>query len=214
MYRGLLGVVLLAGAMPASAETYYATVKGTVTEQIMTAFTAADATSPVKVGDTITATFSRTIPDTVGTMLGMHWGRAAAPEVTFRIGDLVWTSAGDFGSSFEPVSFDAGPDPLATYYSTMDDAPGGGDLHVDGYTFEIGEFGYDLYTGPGFKGVFDPSTLEAYRDGFRLASPYGQSEHFAVLPVPEAASWAMMIAGFGLAGAAIRRRRVPALRFA
>ena len=102
----------------------------------------------------------------------------------------------------------------AQFVYRLDDAPGGGDLHVDGYTFEIGEFGYDLYTGPGFKGVFDPSTLEAYRDGFRLASPYGQSEHFAVLPVPEAASWAMMIAGFGLAGAAIRRRRVPALRFA
>ena len=32
--------------------------------------------------------------------------------------------------------------------------------------------------------------------------------------VPEPATWAMMIAGFGLAGAAMRRRRVASVTFA
>ena len=208
MYRGLLGVALLMGAAPAMAGTYYAKVNGVVTEEAATLFTTSGATSPIKVGDMITATFTSMTPDSVGTMMSTRWGGTISPKVTFQIGDFTWTSRGDFAASFEPVTFDAGPDPLAGYYSTMDDAVGGGDLHVDGYTFEIGEFGYDLYTGPGFKGVFDRLSLEAYRNGVRLPSPYGQADYFAVAPVPEPAAWAMMIAGFGLAGAAIRGRRL------
>lgn len=217
MFRGLLGVVLLAGAAPVAAETYYATVKGTVTAEAATAFTAAGATSPIKVGDTITATFTQTTPDTAGTMLGTYWTKSSAPKVTFRIGDYVWSSLGDFMASFQPVTFDAGIDPLASYYSTMDDAPGAGDLRVNGYTFEIGEFGYGVYTGPGFKGVFDQSTLAAYRNGTRLDSPYrpAMPQSFAAAaPVPEPMMWAMMIGGFGIAGAAIRQRKAAALRFA
>ena len=221
MFRGLLGTALLVGAAPAMADTYYATVNGTVTEQIVTAFTAAGATSPIKVGDAITATFTQTTPDAVGTMLGMRWTRSSAPKVTFKIGDFTWSSLGDFTASFQPVAFDAGPDPLKSYYSNMDDAKGAGDLHVEGYTFEIGEFGYDLYTGPGFKGVFDPSTLAAYRNGFKLESPYGAAvkqnmpQSFAVAaPVPEPMTWALMIGGFGLAGTAIRQRKAARLRFA
>jgi hypothetical protein len=38
----------------------------------------------------------------------------------------------------------------------------------------------------------------------------GQGNVHVVLPgVPEPASWAMLIAGFGLTGAAMRRRRAP-----
>jgi hypothetical protein len=219
MFRGLLGVALIVGAAPAMADTYYATIKGTVTAQSATAFTAAGATSPIKVGDTISATFTQTTPDSVGTMLGTSWTKSSAPKVTFQIGDAIWSSLGDFMASFQPVSFDAGPDPLANYYSTMDDARGAGDLRVNGYDFEIGEFGYDIYTGPGFKGVFDQSTLAAYRNGVKLESPYRvvKAQSFAAAvaaPVPEPMIWALMISGFGLAGTAIRQRKAAALRFA
>ena len=205
MFRGVLGVSLLLAAAPAVASTYVATVRGVVTSQFDTIFTAPGATSPIKVGDTITATFSSMTADSVGSALAMSFGEIGTKKVTFELGGFTWTSAGDFGASFEPIDFAAGADPLATYYSTMDDAPGGGDLHVDGYAFEIGEFGYDLYTGPGFKGVFDRSTLLVYDNGTRLPASDGPQE--AILPVPEPATWAMMIAGFGIAGAALRTRR-------
>lgn len=220
MFRGVLGVALLLGAAPVAAETYYAKVTGSVTEQGMTDFTVAGATSPIKIGDTITAIFTAMTPDTVGSALGMAFGATAGQKVTFQIGDFTWSSAGDFGTSLEPLTFSAGPDPLAGYFSTMDDAPGGGDLRVNGYAFEIGEFGYGLYTGPAFKGVFDSSTMQAYRDGFRLPAPEGAMQQAALqsgftgMSVPEPESWALMIAGFGLAGTAIRRRHNASLRFA
>lgn len=209
MFRGVLAAALLLGSAPVAAETYYASVTGVVTSELDTGFTAPGATSSIKVGDTITATFSYMTPGSVGEALALGLGWVGPKKATFRLGDFTWSSAGDFGTSLEPVSFEAGPDPLATYYSTMDDAPGGGDLHVDGYDFEIGEFGYGLYTGPGFKGSFDPSTLVAYLNGQRLPSPYtfSQTAYAVSAPVPEPAAWALMIAGFGLAGATMRTRK-------
>ena len=213
MFRGLVGVALILGAAPVSAATYYATIRGTVTEQTATIFTAAGATSPIKVGDTITATF--TGPSDVGTALGMSLaGARPGQKVTFKIGDYTWSSAGDFNAGFEPVSFSENEDPLAGYYSTMDDAPGAGDLRVNGYSFQIGEFGYGVYTGPGFKGVFDRSTLVAYQDGRRIAGQDARMAAAFATPVPEPLTWAMMIGGFGLAGAAIRSRRTVRARFA
>ena len=254
MFRGVLGAVLLLGAAPVCAETYFATVRGVVTSTMDTGFMTPGATSPIKVGDTITATFSYMTGDSAGTALGRSFGKVGVPLVTFKVGGFTWSEAGDFGTGFEPLSFDAGSDPLKGFYSTMDDAPGGGDLHVDGYAFEIGEFGYDLYTGPGFKGTFDPTTTVAYRDFVRLAAPAAEATPTALTsptpvvelatmaeaaplaettplaplatvvrarravdlgsfdvvntaPAPEPATWAMMIAGFGLAGGALRSRR-------
>lgn len=213
MFRGLVGIALIVGAAPVSAATYYATVKGTVTQQTATMFTTAGATSPIKVGDTITATFSSVNPTSVGEALGAAMGGGAGQKVTFKIGDYTWSSLGDFAASFEPISFNETADPLAGYYSTMDDAPGAGDLRIDGYAFEIGEFGYGVYTGPGFKGVFDQSTLVAYQNGKRIGAPERFAASFAAA-VPEPFTWAMMIGGFGLAGTAIRSRRAVRARFA
>lgn len=215
MFRGVLAAALLLGTAPVAAETYYASVSGVVTSELDTGFTAPGATSPIKVGDTITATFSYMTPGSVGEALASALGWVGPKKVVFQLGGFTWTSAGDFGTSLEPVSFEGVADPLANYYSTMDDAPGGGDLHVDGYDFEVGEFGYGLYTGPGFKGTFDRSTLVAYLNGERLPSPFltpqTASADSVAAPVPEPTAWALMIAGFGLAGAAVRRRKaIPA----
>lgn len=58
----------------------------------------------------------------------------------------------------------------------------------------------------------DPSARVSigYSGSARLVSIDG----VLVPGVPEPASWAMMIAGFGLTGAALRHRRSPRVRFA
>ena len=48
-------------------------------------------------------------------------------------------------------------------------------------------------------------------DGNRANNSGGVSLSLELLPVPEPASWALMIAGFGMAGAALRRRSVARL---
>lgn len=223
MLRGVFAAALLAGiSVPASAMTYVATVKGTVTSQFDTAVMTPGATSPIKVGDTITATFTWLKVETVAEALAARFGSLGPKKVTFGLDGFTWTSAGDFGAGIAPVDFDAGLDPLAAYYSTMDDARGGGDLRVDGYAFNIADFGYDLYTGPGFKGSFDKSTLAVWVDGRQIVSPYVSApkldfsapklafSNVTASPAPEPVTWALMILGFTLAGAAVRVRK-PAL---
>jgi len=58
--------------------------------------------------------------------------------------------------------------------------------------------------GPGHLLVLD-------FDGNRANNSGGVSLSIELLPVPEPASWALMIAGFGMAGAALRRRSVARL---
>ncbi len=52
-------------------------------------------------------------------------------------------------------------------------------------------------------------TIPTYLYSFRLSAAEAQSLGFAAVPEPE--SWAMMILGFGIAGAAARRRRASAV---
>ncbi|MFD1611895.1 PEPxxWA-CTERM sorting domain-containing protein [Sphingomonas tabacisoli] len=214
MFKRFVAAAVLAGvSFPAGAMTYMATVKGVVDSTFDTAVTAPGATSRIEQGDTITATFTFMKIETLAEALAASFGNLGSKKVDFRLDGYTWTSAGDFGASIMPVDFDAGLDPLANYYSTMDDAKGAGDLRVNGYTFEIGEFGYDLYTGPGFKGHFDQSTLAVWVNGRQVVSPTAMKtidinpSLVAAPPVPEPAVWAMMIAGFGLAGTALRTRK-------
>lgn len=212
MLRGVFVAVLLAGiSVPASAMTYVAKVKGVVTSQFNTALTTSGATSPIKVGDTITATFTSMQVETVAEALAARFGMMGPQKVTYQLGGYTWTSAGDFDASIEPVRFQAGPDPVSGYYSTMDDAQGAGDLHVDGYSFQIADFGYDPYFGPGFNGRFDAKTLAVWVDGRQIVSPTVTRPGFnlpnTVALVPEPMTWALMLAGFGFAGTALRVRK-------
>lgn len=213
MFRRMMAAALLTGmSVPASATAYIATVSGTVTDQFATMFTTPGATSPIKVGDTITATFTYLKAETPSEALALGFGKLGPHKATFSLAGYTWSSAGDFMDRLEPISFDPGPDPLAGYASIMDDAPGAGDLNVRGYDFEIGEFGYGLYTGPGFKGSFDKSTLAVWVNGSPVVRPAFSPAFAGAAPVPEPAAWALMISGFGLAGAAFRQRRAVLLR--
>jgi len=203
--RMLIGAaLLLAAAQPASAATYFATIKGTVTSKFDTWLTAPGATSPIKVGETITATLSWNTGSSVSEMLARRLGGFGADRTSFQIGEFVWTSAGHTLADGAPQTISGPNDPLAQFESTMDDAKGAGDLKVTGYDFEIGDFGYDLYTGPGYSGTFDIATLSVLMDGTPMLT---RQALVPFAPVPEPATWAMMICGFGLAGMRVRNRR-------
>ncbi|WP_296595183.1 PEPxxWA-CTERM sorting domain-containing protein [Phenylobacterium sp.] len=87
--------------------------------------------------------------------------------------------------------------------------PTKGDLLLDVFNFSGGETGlFDYITGGSDMltrvvgrqgGVNDTTAFFQQRAGLVTA--------FATTPVPEPATWALMISGFGLAGAALRRRR-------
>jgi ABC-type amino acid transport substrate-binding protein len=71
-------------------------------------------------------------------------------------------------------------------------------------------FGFDLYGDKVFKG--DPSAPLLVTGTFDAADNIGTPLGTLVISeisgaVPEAATWAMLIAGFGMVGAATRRRR-------
>jgi hypothetical protein len=205
MRKLFAGALLLASAQSASAATYFATIDGKVDSTFATMFTAPGATSPIKVGDTITATLSWNTGASVAEMLARGFGALGANTATFKLGEFTWTSNGDFWGEAAPRAIADAADPLAGYRSIMDDARGAGDLKITGYAFEIGEFGYDLYEGPGFAGVFDKNTLRLSLNGEQMIAPV-PGEEFAAAPVPEPATWAMMVLGFAAAGLGIRRR--------
>lgn len=56
------------------------------------------------------------------------------------------------------------------------------------------------------------SLIPSYLYTFRLTKDEAASLGFATSPVPEPASWALLLTGFGLVGAAARRRRATAVR--
>jgi hypothetical protein len=100
-----------------------------------------------------------------------------------------------------------------------DDVLASGTFGIDAIAagaFKTLSFSYDALTGDSgqlgirFRSSYNPGQGSAYRqtafDNVRL-------ETAAIAPVPEPASWAMMISGFGLAGGALRRRNAALLRF-
>jgi hypothetical protein len=89
-------------------------------------------------------------------------------------------------------------------YYTLD--AGGGLVVSDSTGARFTAFGDQLFTG-----TTDRPTLRFGRFNFtsdRLGNPI--TAVLRVTAVPEPASWAMLIAGFGLTGAALRRRRMTA----
>lgn len=204
MRKLIAGAMLMTIAHQATAATYFATIDGMVDSTFTTIFTSAAVASPIKVGDKITATLSWNTGANVAEMLARGFGAMGANLATFKLGDNTWTSGGDFWGEAAPRVIADAADPLAGYQSIMDDAAGAGDLKITDYAFEIGEFGYDLYEGPGFAGMFDKATLRLTVDGEQAIAP--PRDEFAAAPVPEPATWAMMLAGFAAVGVSVRRR--------
>lgn len=209
MRKFILAAALISASGSAQAVVYTGEMQGVVTSQFATYFTSAGAKAEIGVGDAITTKFSFARTDgatggPVAAMLGQSLAAMMTNEASFELGGHRWTSRGDFLAGLVTPQFGTAEDPFAPLSLTMDDAPAGGDLAVRGYDFEIGEFGYDLYQGYGYAGVFDKSSLRVWADGVLIVGE--DTPPVAVAAVPEPATWAMMIAGFGLVGAVARRR--------
>lgn len=94
--------------------------------------------------------------------------------------------------------------PFTGTLSFFEAASGGGVCGVLPSTFDCNIFdlyGPQLFTGPLTAPTFQ---LGSYNMTTFGGEPLGT---LTISVVPEAASWAMMIAGFGLVGAGLRRRR-------
>lgn len=102
----------------------------------------------------------------------------------------------------------------------MNNLGGGNNGVVTGYDAAsnvVGTVSMDYVDGfvfPGWAGVSRLNFYNGQVDNF-AGDPYENSWLFTVqgvsTTVPEAATWAMLIAGFGLVGATMRRRRAVAL---
>ncbi len=96
-------------------------------------------------------------------------------------------------------------DPGETYWLVFGAAGPGG----FGWSYAEG----NSQTGPGALGPYEYSTDQgASWTNFGSDNPYLVEVNTVPGAVPEPASWALMIAGFGLAGGQLRWRRLPAAR--
>ena len=80
-------------------------------------------------------------------------------------------------------------------------------LDVSGFSYAAGGFNYNVYfvSGSRYNECSDPSAQ--CRDGYRYLAINNFTVTQADAAVPEPATWGLMIAGFGLVGGTMRRRR-------
>ncbi len=98
-------------------------------------------------------------------------------------------------AAYRTLAYSYAPLPIATLPSS--------------YTLAPSPYTFTLATAQQVKFFIFDSNYGDNRDGISLSVVSN-----AVGAVPEPATWAMMIAGFGMAGGALRRRRTRHLRFA
>jgi hypothetical protein len=80
---------------------------------------------------------------------------------------------------------------------------------ADTYSLDTGGFGYD--SNPGYQSAYSAYVQDHFSQGETVYVNY--AFRISGTAVPEASTWAMMIAGFGMIGVALRRRRLVAFSF-
>lgn len=153
-----------------------------------------------------TYAFSFTALDASASGSGFFTTAAAAPSLVTAIsGTLSSASVGPGTFTITGLSSYAGADNqllAAAPYVTF----GGISFTTDiGGTFNFGLGGSNLPYGT----ILNSSVLNP--SGNFVGSPGSLPIDLTVSQVPEPASWALMVLGFGLAGVALRRRAEPAL---
>ena len=129
-------------------------------------------------------------------------------------GDIRFTGTVDDGSGLDDVLFQLWDDFVVKFESTYS-APVGSTQVFHFETYYPGLVGQSaqgvglyLYDGGGQALSIDPYDVPHYADPSQCQHDCGPTGG-----VPEPASWAMMLGGFGMIGAALRGRR-PRIRFA
>jgi hypothetical protein len=161
----------------------------------------APANSAALVTDTVQATTP------FGSWLDTGLDLSAGATYDFIVNDpaTLWSAGSDIPYSRESTA--NGIDPVASGY---------GQYTADGFTANygalVGDAGGTLFligTGPTVLTGLSGELTVGYWD-----SDYGDNsgtQSLSIFAVPEPAAWAMMLVGFGAAGATLRRRRGRAL---
>ena len=129
---------------------------------------------------------------------------------TFNLGTISFaeTNKGAFGAQLIGTLTNVASGPLNAFFTSN----GHGDMHAPGSE----NFGFVLPEGFG-SGAYESNVIwVAYDD--QINDRDDNHDDFilrlTVTPVPEPATWAMMIGGFGMLGAAVRRRRLSNVTYA
>jgi len=163
-----------------------------------------------------------------------HTWSAANAAGPINIGQLLLDRSilGDLDSKVFRLSFQLNGEELGSWGSYLMAGIGGDELNFWGQAFTWNPEDGDLVLvlelapppKPGAAGFVAFAPLESGFDGERGPGPFGGNgpqpqqqqlqqssgpNDFAASAAPEPAAWALMIGGFGLAGAALRRRRAP-----
>lgn len=129
---------------------------------------------------------------------------------TFNLGSFSFTETNksSFGAQLIGTLTNVAAGPLAAYFTST----GHASQHAPGSE----NFGFVLPRGTG-AGAYESNVIwVAYDDQINNADDNHDDFilRLTVTPVPEPATWAMMIGGFGMLGAAVRRRRATTVAYA
>lgn len=156
---------------------------------------------------------------TVGTIPNFYItsGTPFSPSITANFGNG-FSSALSFDDSFVftiPTQSGVGSGSISTSFSSPANKLTISSLYINGTLYNVPATmnGQSLSVGgiPIFAGVLN--TIRVVGTTSALGGTYSGTATFAA-QIPEAATWAMMVGGFGAIGAATRRRRKTAVTFA
>jgi len=140
-------------------------------------------------------------------------GTPTSPSITANFGATISGPSATFDDIFQftiPQN-GSGSGSISTSFSSLVDQLTLNQVLINGTAYPLisSSGGQSLaVTGvPILNGVMNTIEVKGVTSATAVAATYTGTATFAAGAVPEPASWAMMIGGFGLIGAAMRRRR-------